>query len=363
MEALLEVKNLFVSFRMKGSVAEAVRGVSFSLTRGETLAIVGESGSGKSVTGKAVIGLLPVNAQSATGEILYGGNDLLKVGEDKLGEIRGRKIAMIFQDPMSALNPIMRIGKQITEAMILQNRAARKTDKTILRLTKKEAKQRAIALMEEVGIPEAEKRFDRYPFEFSGGMRQRVVIAIALASDPEILICDEPTTALDVSVQAQILRLLNRLKKERGLSLLFITHDLGVVANVADRIAVMYAGRIVEYGKSEEIFYEPKHPYTWALLSSTPDLESKGRLESIPSSPPDPSRLPKGDAFAPRNPYALEIDYEEQPPFFKVSDSHYAATWLLHSLAPKAEMPEALKKRIERMKNGEKNGKSDTRSE
>ena len=356
METKLEVKDLRVGFRVKEGVAHAVRGVSFSLYKGETLAIVGESGSGKSVTGKAVMGILPPNAENVSGEILFDGEDLLQASEKELVKLRGNKIAMIFQDPTSALNPIMRIGKQIAESMILKNRAARKTDKALPKLTKREAKARAVALMKEVGIPDAEKRFDRYPFEFSGGMRQRIVIAVALASNPEILICDEPTTALDVSVQAQILRLLNRLKEERGLSLVFITHDLGVVANVADRIAVMYAGRIVEYGESEEIFYEPKHPYTWALLSSTPDLETEGRLESIPFSPPDPMRLPKGDAFAPRNPYALEVDFEEEPPYFKVSDSHYAATWLLHPLAPKAEMPESLKKRIARMKKGEGNG-------
>ena len=208
-----------------------------------------------------------------------------------------------------------------------------------------EARRRAIALMEEVGIADAERRFSQYPFEFSGGMRQRIVIAIALAADPEILICDEPTTALDVSVQAQILELLERLKKSRDLSVIFITHDLGVVARVADRIAVMYAGKIVEVGSAEEIFYDARHPYTWALLSSMPDLSSKGKLASIEGAPPDPTKETVGDAFAPRNPYALEIDFLQEPPFFQLSETHFAATWLLHEFAPKVSPPKAVKKR------------------
>ncbi|MBQ8657513.1 MAG: ABC transporter ATP-binding protein [Clostridia bacterium] len=350
MEKKLEVKNLSVSFRTPLGKAQAVRGVSFELYAGETLAIVGESGSGKSVTSKAVMGILSGNAEVLSGEILFDGKDLLKIGEKEFSRLRGNKISMIFQDPMSSLNPIMRIGKQITEAMLLKNRAARRKDKSVPRLKKSEARRKAIALMEEVGIANAEKRFEQYPFEFSGGMRQRIVIAIALSANPEVLICDEPTTALDVSVQAQILKLINKLKRERNLSVVFITHDLGVVANVADRIAVMYAGKIVEYGESEEIFYEPKHPYTWALLSSTPDLETKERLETIPLSPPDMLFPPVGDAFAERNPYALEIDFEEQPPFFKVSETHYAATWLLHPLAPKVGIPEALAERMKRRK-------------
>lgn len=344
----LEVNNLRVSFRTPIGKVQAVRGVSFELYEGETLAIVGESGSGKSVSAKAIMGILSGNAEVEEGEILFGEKDLLKEGKKELSRLRGDRLAMIFQDPMSSLNPIMKIGKQITEAMLLKNRATRKKDKTLPRLTRAQAKRRAISLMEEVGITNAEKRFEQYPFEFSGGMRQRIVIAIALSANPEILICDEPTTALDVSVQSQILKLINRLKKERNLSVIFITHDLGVVANVADRIAVMYAGKIVEYGESEEIFYDPKHPYTWALLSSTPDLTTTGRLETIPLSPPDLLSPPIGDAFAPRNAYALEIDFEEQPPFFKVSETHYAATWLLHPLAPKIPLPEKLALRQKR---------------
>ena len=218
------------------------------------------------------------------------------------------------------------------------------------KVTQRIAKDRAIKLMEEVGIAEPRKRYNQYPFEFSGGMRQRIVIAIALAANPDILICDEPTTALDVTIQAQILELINKLKAERELSIIFITHDLGVVANMADRVAVMYAGKIVEYGTAEEIFYDPRHPYTWALLSSMPDLDTKEKLESIPGTPPNMIYPPKGDAFAPRNKYAMAIDFEEQPPMFKVSDTHYAATWLLHPDAPKLERPKIINDRIERMK-------------
>ncbi|MBQ3792579.1 MAG: ABC transporter ATP-binding protein [Clostridia bacterium] len=220
-------------------------------------------------------------------------------------------------------------------------------------ITRRMAKERALKLMEEVGIPEPRKRYRQYPFEFSGGMRQRIVIAIALAADPDILICDEPTTALDVTIQAQILELINNLKRERDLTIIFITHDLGVVANMADRIAVMYAGKIVEYGTADDIFYRPVHPYTWALLSSMPDLDTNEKLEAIPGTPPDMIYAPKGDAFAARNKYALKIDYEMQPPMFQVSETHFAATWLLHPDAPKVEMPKVISERIERMKKKE----------
>ena len=218
------------------------------------------------------------------------------------------------------------------------------------KMTKRRAKNKALKLMEEVGIPEPRKRYRAYPFQFSGGMRQRIVIAIALAANPDILICDEPTTALDVTIQAQILELINRLKKERNLSIIFITHDLGVVANMADRIAVMYAGKIVEYGTAEEVFYEPAHPYTWALLSSMPDLETKEKLEAIPGTPPNMIYPPKGDAFAERNRYALKIDFEEQPPVFPITDTHWAATWLLHPNAPKMDPPKTVTDRIKKMK-------------
>ena len=339
MERILSVENLTVSFKSKGAKVQAVRDISFDLGRGETLAIVGESGSGKSVTSKAILGILAGNAVVESGTVSYDGRDILKLSEKAMCRLRGDKIAMVFQDPMSSLNPIVRVGKQITEAMILKGK-----------IKKSEAKERAVRLMEEVGIPEARRRYNQYPFEFSGGMRQRIVIAIALAADPEILICDEPTTALDVTIQAQILELLGRLKRERGLSVIFITHDLGVVANVADRIAVMYAGKIVETGTAEEIFYSPAHPYTWALLASVPDLDTSDTLEAIPGIPPDMTAPPKGDAFAPRNKYAMKIDFEMMPPMFKISDTHNAATWLLHPSAPKVEPPRIISGRVRRMK-------------
>ena len=225
------------------------------------------------------------------------------------------------------------------------------------KVTKSGARERAIKLMESVGIDNPRRRYRQYPFEFSGGMRQRIVIAIALTANPDVLICDEPTTALDVTIQAQILELINQLKEERQLSVIFITHDLGVVANMADRIAVMYAGKIVEYGTARDVFYSPAHPYTWALLSSVPDLDTKEKLESIPGTPPNMIYPPKGDAFADRNKYALEIDFEEQPPMFKISDTHYAATWLLHPNAPKVDPPKVVLERINKMK--EKRGESD----
>jgi oligopeptide transport system ATP-binding protein len=466
----LEVDNLTVSFRTTQGLVRAVRGVSFDLYEGETLAIVGESGSGKSVTSRTIMGILAGNGIIDDGRIIYESEDLTKVSEDHFHEIRGNKVGMIFQDPMSSLNPIMRIGQQITEGMILNgkrledrykklfhdekvrvnflkreikfNRAKLQKAKKAVRLgesdvdvqalsqevsaenaklrqelkvakvelsqrkkeakkitaaewkaeqdrvktlidaekaklvgasdeqkvevnnaieelkenlrrykkvTKLEAKERALQVMREVGIPEPEKRFRQYPFQFSGGMRQRIVIAIALTASPDILICDEPTTALDVTIQAQILELINNLKKERDLSVIFITHDLGVVANMADRIAVMYAGKIVELGTSEEVFYNPRHPYTWALLASMPDLDSKERLTAIPGTPPNMLYPPKGDAFADRNKYAMKIDFEVQPPMFKVSETHSAATWLLHEDAPKVDIPEVIKTRIDRM--------------
>ena len=480
-EKKLEVKDLRVTFKTDHGLVQAVRDISFDLYEGETLCIVGESGSGKSVTSKTIMQILANNAIIEKGSIIYEGENLLDISEDEFYKIRGHKIGMIFQDPLSSLNPIVRIGHQITEATLvnadklkqryddliskelieyknaiahrninvkkekdkyflvnantkkavekgemskadakaklreakaemkkniaiydeelkkvlpalkdalnkrkkeakednkqfkakiyeehaqkikdLNNRYSDKSleeykkekeaidleliDKT--RITKTVARQRAIEIMKEVGIPMPERRFRQYPFEFSGGMRQRIVIAIALTANPDVLICDEPTTALDVTIQAQILELINKIKKERGLSCIFITHDLGVVANMADRVAVMYAGKIVEYGKAEEIFYDPRHPYTWALLSSIPDIDSKEKLEAIPGTPPDMIYPPKGDAFAARNKYALNIDYEAEPPFFKVTDTHYAATWLLHPDAPKVEMPKIVSERI-----------------
>lgn len=339
-QVILEIKDLAVSFKAYGGKVQAVRGVDFTLHRGETIAIVGESGSGKSVTSKSIMGILANNATIEGGQILYDDLDLTQVKEEQFHKIRGKRIGLIFQDPLSSLNPIMKIGKQITEAV-------RSSGK---KYTRAQAKAKAIELMESVGIPNAAARFNQYPFQFSGGMRQRIVIAIALANDPEVLICDEPTTALDVTIQARILELIDTIKKQRSLSIIFITHDLGVVANIADRVYVMYAGKVVETGTAEEIFFEPAHPYTWALLSSVPDMESKEKLLSIPGTPPNMIYPPKGDAFAARNEYAMAIDFEQEPPFFKLSDTHYAATWLLHPDAPKTPMPEVLAQRIARMK-------------
>lgn len=330
-EKILSVDNLKISFKTQYGILKAIRGVSFDLHKGETLAIVGESGSGKSVTSRAIMGLLAGNSIYEDGTIMYQDRDLLQVPEELMPEIRGNKISMIFQDPMSSLNPIMRVGDQISEALRFK-----------MKMPKDLAKKRAIELMELVGIDNPETRYRQFPFQFSGGMRQRIVISIALANNAEILICDEPTTALDVTIQGQILELINKLKEERNLSVIFITHDLGVVANMADRIAVMYAGKVVEYGKTEEVFYNPKHPYTWALLASMPNLSTKDKLDAIEGTPPNMIYPPKGDAFAPRNKYALELDFEEQPPMFKVSDTHYAATWLLHPDAPKVTPPDAV---------------------
>ncbi len=593
-EIVLSVKDLKVNFSTDHGYVQAVRGVSFDLYKGETLCIVGESGSGKSVTSKTIMGILAANGRIMGGSIMYEGEDLTKVSEDEFHRIRGHKIGMIFQDPLSSLNPIVRIGKQITEAMLVNSSRLKKkyddlvatelvayknaqteykmavsarkerirflkserkkecdsvknepsmtrsgrmytlsleyngkvleakelykqevkaldeqikaindsgnndeaaismlnekkaeakatldakllalkeenvqekalisqevkeirshvsekiaevkerygaqieevnnsnTDsrkalkeryqpviketraaynakskeakkevneyakelkakynencakikvehasnpeemKRLLdeeksryvsetKITKSEAKARALKIMEEVGISNPEKRFRQYPFEFSGGMRQRIVIAIALTADPDILICDEPTTALDVTIQAQILELINRLKRERNISCIFITHDLGVVANMADRVAVMYAGKIVEYGTEDDIFYDPRHPYTWALLSSIPDINSKEKLEAIPGTPPNMIYPPKGDAFALRSKYAMAIDFKKEPPLFKISDTHYAATWLLDPRAPKVEMPKIVKTRIENSLKAAKGGKT-----
>ncbi|WP_163101573.1 ABC transporter ATP-binding protein [Peribacillus alkalitolerans] len=336
MEKILEVKDLHISFHTFGGEVKAIRGVDFDLIKGETLAIVGESGSGKSVTTKTIMRLLPPgNSEIKSGQILFEGKDLTKQSDGQMQKIRGKDISMIFQDPMTSLNPTMKIGKQIMEPILKHQK-----------LSKTEAKQRALDLLRLVGIPQPEVRFEQYPHQFSGGMRQRVVIAIALACNPKVLIADEPTTALDVTIQAQILELMKDLQKKIDTSIIFITHDLGVVANVADRVAVMYGGKIVEIGTVDEIFYNPQHPYTWGLLSSMPDLDIAGsELYAIPGTPPDLMNPPKGDAFAPRNEYAMQIDLEEQPPMFKVSDTHYAATWLLHPDAPKVTPPDAVVKR------------------
>lgn len=557
-EKVLEVKNLRVSFKTNTGTVKAVRGINFNLYKGKTLAIVGESGSGKSVTSKAILGILANNKIVESGQIIFDGKDLLRIKEDVFTHIRGVKISMIFQDPLSSLNPIMKVGKQLTEAMYLKSKSTKSEAKSLLKrinhnlstysskeefqklekkindlgkditvdaisdfkpyfiscldkaiiehkknmdlarkelinlktnhfndfenfdyndtkkaldivskslkkakfafdfepddnievfsvsfneylksykqsivkvgerkellkkynakdiydvppsirakereviaqpeqfyqnlvelisnldkylemkvtdnnyiganivdeimanytqkscdsltsMTKSEAKEKAISLLREVGINDPERRYNQYPFEFSGGMRQRIVIAIALSSNPEVLICDEPTTALDVTIQSQILELINKLKAEKNLSIIFITHDLGVVANMADDIAVMYAGKIVEYGSVYDIFYDPRHPYTWALLGSMPDLETKEKLDAIPGTPPNMLLPPRGDAFAARNKFAMEIDFEEEPRFYQISSTHAAATWLLDDDAPEVEAPKIVKERI-----------------
>ncbi|WP_080871913.1 ABC transporter ATP-binding protein [Oceanobacillus timonensis] len=337
MKKILEVKDLHISFHTFAGEVQAIRGVDFDLYEGETLAIVGESGSGKSVTTKSIMRLLPEgNSEIKSGSILFGGEDLAKTSDKRMQKIRGKDISMIFQDPMTSLNPTMTIGNQIMEPLLKHRK-----------FSKSEAKKRTIELLDLVGITKPEQRLKQYPHQFSGGMRQRVVIAIALACAPKVLIADEPTTALDVTIQGQILDLMKKLQKKIETSIVFITHDLGVVANVADRVAVMYGGKIVEIGTVDEIFYNPQHPYTWGLISSMPNLDTdEEELYVIPGTPPDLLNPPQGDAFAPRNPYAMKIDTEEQPPMFKVSDTHYAATWLLHPSAPKVEPPLAVKERM-----------------
>jgi oligopeptide transport system ATP-binding protein len=330
---ILEVKDLVVKFSLRGRVLTAVRGASLTLEQGKTLAIVGESGSGKSVFTKSFIGMLDGNGWIDSGSILFEDKDLAqyKTEQDWL-KIRGKKIAMVFQDPMTALNPLRTIGKQIQEVVELHEH-----------LSPQKAKEKTLKILQDVGISYPDMRYGQYPHEFSGGMRQRIVIAIALACNPQILICDEPTTALDVTIQAQILELIKDVQKKYDLTVIYITHDLGVVANVADTVAVMYAGDIVEYGLVEEIFYNAKHPYTWALLSSLPQLGQKGELlYTIQGSPPNLFSDIKGDAFAPRNPHALAIDFIERPPYFQITPTHFARTWLLDSRAPKVDPPQTI---------------------
>ena len=346
---ILDVKNLNISFRTENGSTRVIRGVNFDLKKGETLAIVGESGSGKSVTVKSIMGIIDKNEKIEEGEILftYEDNDELKTVDLSkyskakiVNEICGQRIAMVFQDPMTSLNPVMTIGKQVMEGMLTHHHMSRA-----------EAWKKAVELLDKVGIVNPEARMKDYPHQLSGGMRQRVVIAIALACDPEVLICDEPTTALDVTIQAKILELIQHLQKERNLSIIYITHDLGVVAKVADKVAVMYAGKLIEVGTAEDVFYDPRHPYTWGLLSAIPDINSTNeRLYTIPGTPPNLTKPVKGDAFAVRNQYALEIDFEEEPPMFQSTDTHFAATWLLHPNAPKVEIPDQLQKRISRMR-------------
>lgn len=335
LENVIEVRNLEINFHTYAGEVKAIRDVSFDLRKGETLAIVGESGSGKSVTTRSLMGLLAPNAEIKRGSIMFHGEDIIKKSEKDMQHIRGKDIAMIFQDPMTSLDPTMRIGMQIAEPLMKHKG-----------LKKKEAIAQALEMLKLVGITNPEGRINDYPYQFSGGMRQRIVIAIALVCYPEVLIADEPTTALDVTIQAQILDLMKDLQNRIDTSIIFITHDLGVVAGMADRVAVMYAGKIVEYGTVDEIFFNPQHPYTWGLLNSMPTLDTEsGSLSAIPGTPPDLLEPPVGDAFAARSDYAMKIDTEKEPPFFKVSDTHYAATWLLHPDAPKVTPPAEIVRR------------------
>lgn len=335
-EVILSVKDLNVKFTLRGQVLHAIRNVSLDVYRGESIAIVGESGSGKSVFTKTFMGLLDGNGFISSGEILYNGKNLAKYKTEKEWQkIRGGEIAMVMQDPMTSLNPLKSIGEQIAEAVRLHQPHVK---------GREAVRNKVYSYLQDVGITDPERRYKQYPHEFSGGMRQRVVIAIALACSPEILICDEPTTALDVTIQAQIMRLLKELKVKYNLTIIFITHDLGVVANIADRVAVMYAGDFVEIGTAEDVFYDPRHPYTWALLSSLPQLGQKGEeLFTIKGTPPSLYKTIEGDAFAPRNPKALKIDFLMAPPYFEINETHKAKTWLLDPRAPKVEPPEGIR--------------------
>ena len=336
---LLEVKNLKTFFKTRNGIVKAVNDVSYSIYPGKTLGIVGESGSGKSVSAMSVLRLLDANGYIAGGTVTFDGQDLSKVTTEQMYHIRGNRISVIFQEPMTSLNPVFSVKKQLSEPFIIHQG-----------MSKKEAAAKCIEMLKAVQLPTPEAVAKQYPHQLSGGMRQRVVIAIALSCDPALLICDEPTTALDVTIQAKILELIRSIQKERGISVIYITHDLGVVAKVADYVDVMYAGKIVETGTIDEIFYDPKHPYSWGLLSAMPDLDTADdRLYTIPGSPPNLLHEKAGDAFAPRNKYALEIDDEIDPPMFKISDTHFAATWLLDPRAPKVEMPPELKDRVARM--------------
>ena len=339
-QLILSAKDVNIQFDLRGKVLHAIRGIDLDLYQGEVLAIVGESGSGKSVFTKSFMGLLDANGSITGGTIDYYGmadgkplrlSDL-RTEKDWL-RVRGREIAMVMQDPMTSLNPLKTIGAQIMEAVALHQG-----------LKGAAAKEKTLEYLRDVGITDPEKRFKQYPHEFSGGMRQRVVIAIAMACSPKILICDEPTTALDVTIQAQILQLLKEMRFKYDLTIVMITHDLGVVANIADRVAVMYAGDIVEIGTADEIYYDPRHPYTWALLSSMPQMGVKGEdLFNIVGTPPNLFAEIRGDAFAPRNPQALKIDFVKRPPYFEVTPTHKAKTWLLDPRAPKIEPPAAVK--------------------
>ena len=330
MEDLLKIEHLSVNIQSPAGKVRAVRDVSFALHPGEVLAIVGESGCGKSILCKSIMKLLPKSARIEGGKIIANGVDITRYSDRDMQKLRGKLFSFVFQDPMTALNPTIPIGRQIAEAILIHEP----------KLSKEEVYNRVIGLMELVGIQHPHERYKLYPYNFSGGMRQRSVMAIALAANPKILLADEPTTALDVTIQAQILDLLKEIQTKLGTATILVSHDLGVVARAADRVAIMYAGKIVEIGTAEEIYYDPRHPYTWGLMQSLPALnKGNAELKTIPGMPPTLIDPPAGDAFACRNEYALEIDYHEQPPMFRISDTHYAATWLLDPRAPKITPP------------------------
>ena len=339
MSKLLEVKNLKTSFKTHIGDVQSVRGVSFHLNKGEALGVVGESGCGKSVTMMTIMRLLGANAKIDAERIFFDDKDITKPTEKLMQTIRGNDMSMIFQDPMTSLNPLFTVGDQLTEHLIKHKK-----------ISKKEANEKAIKMLDMVGIPSPEKRLKQYPHEFSGGMRQRAMIAIAVACEPKILIADEPTTALDVTIQAQILELINELKERLNTAVILITHDFGVVAGMADKIAVMYAGQIIEKGDKREIFYNPKHPYTWALLNSVPKLDWKGKqlLDTIKGTPPDLIAPPKGCAFAARCKHCMNICLEEEPQSYSFDNGHSAKCWLYDKELPK----EILDKIMEERKNG-----------
>ena len=344
-KALLEIKDLDITFKVDDKRVHAIRGVDLCLRQNEILAIVGESGSGKSISAKTIMGILPPNAIINGGKVILhddeGDIDLLtKDMHWRQEKINGTKIAMVFQDPMTSLNPVMRIRDHF--ASVIRSHE---------KVSVKEAWSRGEDLLREVGITDPKRTLSQYPHQLSGGMKQRIVIALALACNPEILICDEPTTALDVTIQDKILKLIQTIQRARGLSIIFISHNLGVVSRISDYISVMYAGKVIETGTIFDVLYEPRHPYTWGLLCAVPDSDEKGEaLYTIPGAPPDLSVEPVGDPFAPRNQYALEVDFKAEPPMFKISDTHYAATWLADERAPNIEMPDVLKTRIEKMR-------------
>lgn len=337
---MLDIQDLHIRFRNAPEGREAVKGISLHMDEGEILGLVGESGSGKTVTAMALAGLLSHAKTELSGAIFFQGLDLLQASRETVRALRGKEIAVVFQEPMTSMDPVMRIGPQVEEALVVHTK-----------LSAEERRARALQAMADAELPEPGTLYRKYPHELSGGMLQRAMVAAAIISEPKLLICDEPTTALDVTIQAQILKLLHNLQEKYQLTIIYITHDLGVVANVADRIAVMYAGDIVEVGLCEEIFYNAKHPYSWALLSSLPQLGVKGEpLYSIKGTPPNLFNEIKGDAFAPRNPQALKIDFEIRPPYFEVSPTHRARTWLLDPRAPKVEPPALIARMFEKWK-------------